>query len=85
MDHAYMTMNLDFMESVINVFDNLYSKNMVYKGFRIQRYCPSCATSLSNSEVNEGYEDRQDPAVTVKFNLYNKNQEQLEQYETTSD
>ena len=85
MDHAYMTMNLDFMESVINVFDNLYSKNLVYKGFRIQRYCPSCATSLSNSEVNEWYEDRQDPAVTVKFSLYNKDQEQLNKYETTSD
>ena len=27
MKNAYMTMNLDFMESVINVFDNLYSKN----------------------------------------------------------
>jgi len=31
MENAYMTMNLDFMESVINVFDNLYSKNLVYK------------------------------------------------------
>ncbi|MBO4516363.1 class I tRNA ligase family protein [bacterium] len=31
MKNAYMTMNLDFMESVINVFDNLYSKNLIYK------------------------------------------------------
>ncbi len=85
MEHAYMTMNLDFMESVINVFDNLYSKNLVYKWFKIQRYCPSCATGLSNSEVNEWYQDRQDPAVTVKFGLYNKNKEELNKYETTSD
>ncbi|MCK9467032.1 MAG: class I tRNA ligase family protein [Candidatus Absconditabacterales bacterium] len=85
MENAYMTMNLDFMESVINVFDNLYSKNLVYKGFNIQRYCPSCATALSNSEVNEGYEDKQDPAITIKFPLYNKNQEQLDKYEHSSD
>ena len=85
MENAYMTMNLDFMESVINVFDNLYSKNLVYKWFKIQWYCPSCATALSNSEVNEWYEDRQDPAITIKFPLYNKNIEQLEKYECTSD
>ncbi|HKL43931.1 MAG TPA: class I tRNA ligase family protein, partial [Candidatus Absconditabacterales bacterium] len=78
-------MNLDFMESVINVFDNLYSKNLVYKGFKIQRYCPSCATGLSNSEVNEGYQDKQDPAITIKFPIYNKNQEQIKKYDTTSD
>jgi isoleucyl-tRNA synthetase len=53
MKNAYMTMNLDFMESVINVFDNLYSKNLIYKGFKVQWFCPSCATALSNSEVNE--------------------------------
>jgi isoleucyl-tRNA synthetase len=53
MDHAYYTMDLSFMESVIWVFQNMYSQNLVYKGFNIQWYCPSCATSLSNSEVNE--------------------------------
>ena len=85
MENAYMTMNLDFMESVINVFDNLYSKNLVYKWFKIQWYCPSCATALSNSEVNEGYQDKQDTAITIKFSLYNKNLEQTEKYECTSD
>lgn len=85
MENAYMTMNLDFMESVINVFDNLYSKNLVYQWFNIQWYCPSCATALSNSEVNEGYEDKQDPAITIKFPLYNKDQEQLDKYEHSSD
>ncbi len=85
MEHAYMTMNLDFMESVINVFDNLYSKNLVYKWFKIQWYCPSCATWLSNSEVNEWYKDKQDPAITIKLPIYNKNQDQLQKYDTTED
>lgn len=85
MENAYMTMNLDFMESVINVFDNLYSNNFVYKWFKVQRYCPSCATSLSNSEVNEWYEDRQDPAITIKFPVYNKDQNQINKYEVSDD
>lgn len=67
MDHAYYTMDLDFMESVLWSFKNMYDQNLVYKWFKVQWYCPSCATSLSNSEVNEGYQDKQDPAITIKF------------------
>ena len=69
MDHAYYTMNLDFMESIIRVFQNMYNQNLVYKWFKVQRCCPSCATSLSNSEVNEWYKDRQDAAITIKFKV----------------
>ncbi len=69
MDHAYYTMNLDFMESIIRVIKNIYNQNLLYKGFNVQWMCPSCATSLSNAEVNDGYKDRQDPAITIKFPL----------------
>lgn len=69
MDHAYYTMDLWFMESVLWAFKNMYDQNLVYKGFKVQRYCPSCATSLSNAEVNEGYQERQDPAITIKFKI----------------
>lgn len=67
MDHAYYTMDVGFMESVFWIFKKMYNQNLVYKGFKVQWYCPSCATSLSNAEVNEGYQDRQDPAITIKF------------------
>ncbi len=69
MDHAYYTMDLSFMESVIWAFKKMYNQNLVYKWFNVQRYCPSCATSLSNSEVNDWYQDKQDPAITVKFQI----------------
>jgi len=90
MDNAYYTMDLSFMESVIRVFQNMYNQNLVYKGFKVQRYCPSCATSLSNSEVNEGYKDRQDPAITIKFPLQrdkinNPRNFDFEKIEMTSD
>lgn len=89
MDHAYYTMDLDFMESVIWAFQNIYKQNLVYKGFNVQWMCPSCATSLSNSEVNDGYKDRQDPAITIKFPLLRNQQNQRkidpQIYETTPD
>jgi len=85
MDNAYFTMDLEYMESVIWVFSKLYDKNLVYRWFSVQGYCPSCATALSNSEVNEWYKDRQDPAVTVKFPLHNQENIQQQKYEHTSD
>ncbi|MBB1579300.1 MAG: class I tRNA ligase family protein [candidate division SR1 bacterium] len=65
--NPYFTMDLDFMESVMRCFSNIYNQNKVYKGFKVQGYCPSCATALANNEIVEGYEDRQDTALTVKF------------------
>jgi leucyl-tRNA synthetase len=68
-ENEYRTMDLEFMESVIYCFDKIYKDNLVYKGFKVQRYCPSCATPLANNEVAEGYEDKTDSAITVKFKL----------------
>lgn len=82
MDHAYYTMDLNFMESVLWSFKNMYNQNLVYKWFKVQRYCPSCATSLSNSEVNEWYQDKQDPAITIKFEI---NKEKSSEFESTND
>jgi isoleucyl-tRNA synthetase len=69
MDNAYFTMDNDFMESVIWVFSDLYSKNLIYKGFKVLGYSRALGTALSASEIAEGYEDRQDPAVTVRFRM----------------
>lgn len=59
------------MESVMRCFSTIYNQNKVYRGFKVQGYCPSCATPLANNEISEGYQDRQDTAITVKFPLQN--------------
>ncbi len=69
MENDYKTMNPEFMESVWSVFENIYSKGLVYEGHKVVPYCPRCATPLSNFETNQGYQDKQDPALTVKFEL----------------
>ena len=66
-ENPYFTMDLDFMESVIWCFSSIYHQNKVYKGFKVQGYCPSCATPLANNEISDGYEDKQDMAITIKF------------------
>lgn len=83
-EHPYRTMDLDFMESVIYCFSNIYRQNLVYKWFKVQRYCPSCATPLANNEVTDGYEDKTDTAITVRFQLINKWFANRINYETTS-
>jgi isoleucyl-tRNA synthetase len=69
MDNAYLTMDSQFMESVWWVFSKLWKKGLIYSGHRVMPYCPRCSTSLSNFELGEGYRDKRDKAITLKFEL----------------
>ena len=67
----YKTMNLPFMESVIHNFKELYDKGLVYEDYRVLPYSWAAETPLSNFEVNQGYQDKTDFAITVMFKLEN--------------
>ena len=69
MKNAYRTMDLDYMESVWWVFKQLWDKDLIYKDYRSMHICPRCETTLSQSEVSEGYKDVKDLSVTAKFYL----------------
>lgn len=69
--HDYKTMDLPFMESVINNFKQLYDKGLVYEDYRVLPYSWAAETPLSNFEVNQGYQDKTDNAITVMFKLEN--------------
>src|SRR3972149_2701539 len=62
-------MNSEFMESVWWVFKELWDRELIYEGFKVSPYCPRCATPLSNFEMAQGYADKEDIAITVKFQL----------------
>lgn len=70
-EHDYKTMDLPFMESVINNFKQLYDKGLVYEDYRVLPYSWAAETPLSNFEVNQGYQDKTDNAITVMFTLEN--------------
>ena len=70
-DNDYKTLDLDYMESVMWAFKTLWDKGLIYEGFRVLAYCWRCETPLSNTEtrMDDVYRDRQDPALTVWFEL----------------
>ncbi len=67
----YKTMDLSYMESVMWALKQLWDKGLLYEGYRVLPYCWECETPLSNFETRQdnAYRDRQDPAVTVAFEL----------------
>ena len=69
MEHPYMSMQSSYMESVWWIFSELYKKNLTKEDFKAMHLCPRCETTLSNFEVNQGYEDVTDISVTAKFEL----------------
>lgn len=69
MDNDYKTMDSTYTESVWWIFAELNRKGLVYEGFKSMHLCPRCGTTLSNFEVNQGYKDIKDIAVTVKLPL----------------
>lgn len=83
MENYYITMNPDFMESVWWVFKSLYEKSFVYEGHKVLPYCPRCATALSNFETNQGYAEKKDTTLTVKFKLLDQENTYLLAWTTT--
>lgn len=67
MDNDYKTMDVEFMESIWWVFKTLWEKKLIYESKKVVAYSPRLSTPLSNFEVNLGYQDVQDPSVTIKF------------------
>ena len=67
----YKTLDTDYMESVMWAFKTLWDKGLIYEGFRVLAYCWRCETPLSNTEtrMDDVYQQRQDPAVTVGLRL----------------
>ncbi len=71
-ENDYKTLDINFMESVIWAFKQLYDKGLAYEGFRVLPYCWNDETPLSNHELrmdDDVYKMRQDQSVTVTFPL----------------
>ncbi len=71
-ENDYKTLNIEFMESVLWAFKQLYDKGLAYEGFRVLPYCWHDETPLSNHELrmdDDVYKMRQDQSVTVTFPL----------------
>jgi len=68
--NAYKTWDLNYMESVMWVFHEMYTKGFVYKGMRVSLFCPHCVTPISNFEVAmdaDNYREITEASTIYKF------------------
>lgn len=69
MSSPYITFENNYIESVWWALSEYYNKGMIYKGFKIQPYCPRCETPLSSHEISLGYKNVTDNSIYIKFKL----------------
>lgn len=70
--NAYRTMDIQYMESVMWVFKQMYDKNLIYKGLRVSLYCPHDVTPISNFEVAmdaDNYKEITEPTAVFMYQL----------------
>ena len=69
MDDPYITYDPKYMESVWWLLKEIYTKNLLYKGYTIQPYSPKAGTGLSSHELNQPgtYQDVTDTTIVAQF------------------
>ncbi|MCE3260720.1 MAG: isoleucyl-tRNA synthase, partial [Bacteroidetes bacterium] len=71
MGDPYITYDNKYIESVWWLLQNLYKKDLLYKGYTIQPYSPAAGTGLSSHELNQPgcYRDVKDRTAVVQFKV----------------
>ncbi len=69
--NPYITFSNEYIESCWALLKQLYSKDLLYKGYSIQPYSPAAGTGLSSHELNQPgcYRDVTDNTVTAQFKV----------------
>ncbi|MDW7670433.1 MAG: isoleucine--tRNA ligase [Bacillota bacterium] len=67
MDHPYITLDNNYIESVWWILKQFFDGGMIYDGHKILPYCPRCGTGLASHEVSLGYKEIKSETVTVAF------------------
>jgi isoleucyl-tRNA synthetase len=74
MEDPYITYEPKYMESVWWLLKQIYTKELIYKGYTIQPYSPKAGTGLSSHELNQPgtYQDVTDTTVVAQFKAVEK-------------
>ncbi len=71
------TMDFEYMQSVWYIFSQLYQKNLIYIGNKVQPYSANCETALSNFEAKQNYKSVTEQSIyftlSLKEQFMNKN------------
>ena len=70
-ENAYWTFRDSYIEREWRYIKKASQDGILKEWFRVVAYCPSCQTSLSNAEINQSYEQVEDPSFYYKVRLEN--------------
>lgn len=68
-ENSYWTYTDEYIELEWKYIEKAFSSGILKEWFRVVAYCPSCQTSLSNAEINQSYEQVEDPSLYYKVKL----------------
>ncbi len=70
---AYWTYKDEYIEREWKYLKKALESGILSEAYKVVAYCPSCQTSLSHAEVNQGYDTVQDPSLYYKVKLQDEN------------
>jgi isoleucyl-tRNA synthetase len=68
-ENAYWTYKDEYIEREWKYLKKAHESGILAEDYKIVAYCPSCQTSLSHAEVNQGYDMVQDPSLYYKVKM----------------
>jgi len=80
---SYFTFSNENNDQIWGFLAECHRRGWIRKGHDSMPWCPRCGTGLSQMEMNEGYQDRDDPGLTVRFPLVDRPGEALLVWTTT--
>ena len=80
---SYFTFSNENNYLIWSFLAECHKRGWLYKGHDSMPWCARCGTGISQHEMTEGYADRQDPGLTVKFPLIDRPGEALLVWTTT--
>jgi isoleucyl-tRNA synthetase len=80
---SYFTFSNENNDLIWWFLQECHRRGWLYKGHDTMPWCARCGTGLSQMEMNEGYQDREDPGLTLKFPLVDRPGESLLVWTTT--
>ncbi|HVA86660.1 MAG TPA: class I tRNA ligase family protein, partial [Candidatus Saccharimonadales bacterium] len=80
---SYFTFSNENNDLIWGFLAECHRRGWIYRGHDTMPWCARCGTGLSQMEMNEGYQDREDPGLTVRFPLVDRPGESLLVWTTT--
>ena len=80
---SYFTFSNENNYLIWSFLAECHRRGWLYKGHDSMPWCARCGTGISQHEMTEGYADREDPGLTVKFPLVDRPGEALLVWTTT--